>query len=418
MKKIIKKSIMILVVYTWLGINFVFSETIFPRIINISPQKGEHGVDPQAAIVICFNQPMEQKSVEENFYIFPQTIGKFHWEKNKLVFKSEKPLFASTAYVVSLSAKIKGQSGICLSLTQFTTCVQGLCVSPEGKIQIVNEKLKVENLQAEGKNPVWSRDNHQIIFEQDGKILQMAHDGSNLIELTEDKTIFAEKPACNPKLDVVAYVGKNAAGVANIYSVEMRTKITRQLTAFFEVQDIASLTWSPDGHYLAFLRAGQIWLMNQNGTDLRQFTTNELGCRVNFAWSCEGTKIAFVGNENIWVGDIYSSELRKLSFDNPKIGALDWSADNKIVFESQGLIIMEADGSNEVQIASAGKMPQWMDKGRYLSFILPLFDKNNRSQLWVLSADGLQKEKLAFINAQNFSVAWSKAVDFSQLLSP
>lgn len=149
---------------------------------------------------------------------------------------------------------------------------------------------------------------------------------------------------------------------------------------------------------------------------MRRLTTNEISCKVNFAWSPGGTKIAFSGSENIWIGDIYSSELRKISFDNPKTGMLDWSADNKIVYEAEGLVIMEPDGSHEVQVATAARFPRWIDEGKILSFILPLHNKDNpAAQLWTMNAEGTEKKKFAVISGRHISLSWSKQIPFSKI---
>ncbi|MCP4649480.1 MAG: hypothetical protein GY853_05275 [PVC group bacterium] len=390
-------------------------EAPFPMITVASPEYGVSDIDTTTDILVTFSGVMHKKSVEESFYIFPEIKGKFKWEKNTLVFKPRKQLLPSTSYFVTFTSGVKGANGMPLILTYFSTTPQALCVGPEGELQIVGKNTQVEKLKVKGNNPVWSSDNSRIVYDYEGEIWTVDSDGKDEIQLTEDESLIASYPRCNPFTELIAFVGTNSAGGANVFTVETETKIIRQLTAFFDSQGVNEIKWSPDGLYCAFLRGGQIWIMNPDGTNMRRLTTNDLQCEGNFSWSPAGTKIAFSGDENVWVGDIYSLEFRKLSFDNPKTGRLDWAKNNKVVYEAEGLTIMDSDGSAEIQVATAGKNPLWINSGKYLSYILPLYNKKNTAQLWLMSADGLTKEKIAVIGAGSDFVSWSKNIGFSRL---
>ncbi|MBU4305763.1 MAG: Ig-like domain-containing protein [Candidatus Omnitrophica bacterium] len=390
-----------------------------PHISAVSPEFGAENVDTLTEISVTFSAAMDKKSVEKNFYVYPEVKGKFCWKENTLFFKPLEPLLPSTSYYVSCSPQIKSAGGTPLVITAFSTPAQALCVGADGKIIIVSINARVERMLVDGRNPVWSVDKRSIVYDWDGKLWQIDAAARDKIQLIDDdETYKSGRPAYNPVMDLVAFIGTNDAGADNVYTIEPQTKAVQQLTAFYEPMSIDFLRWSPDGLYLAFLRSGQIWIMNRDGKDMRKLTTTDLTCKSNFAWSPGGVKITFGGKENVWVGDIYSSELKKLSFDNPKTGALDWSQYNKVVFESDGLTIMDADGSNEIQVATAGGNPCWIDKGKYLSYVLPLYDKDNSAQLWIMSADGLTKEKIADIDSRYTSVSWSKSSNTQKLFSP
>ncbi|MFH2138113.1 MAG: Ig-like domain-containing protein [Candidatus Omnitrophota bacterium] len=405
--------IFIIVVYVFLSLSNVYaSEEAFPVITSVYPEYGASSIDTTIKISISFSGPMDKRSVEDMFYIFPEIKGKFKWDGNTLKFEPQKPLLPSTSYFVSFTSSIKSSAGMPVILTYFSTTPQALCVGPDGNIQIVGLNKQVEKLDVQGNNPVWSADNSRIVYDYEGDIWTVYSNGKQKEKLTEDETITATNPLWNPHVDLIAFVGNNAADVANIYMVEPESKIVTQLTAFFQPTTINEIKWSPDGLYCAFLRDGQIWIMDPDGNNMRRLTTDDLNCKGNFSWSPAGTKIAFSGDLNVWVGDIYSFEFRKMSFDNTKTGKLDWSKSNMVVFESEGITIMEADGSSEIQIATAGKEPLWINSGKHLSYILPLHNQENTSQLWLLSSDGLTKEKIAVIGAQSNSVAWSKNIGF------
>ena len=395
-----------------------FAENVFaekdvpPIIVTVSPEYGQKDVDTGTEISIVFNCRMQKKSVEKNLQIFPYTQGKFSWEKNKLIFKPDAPLLACTDYYITFNFQVKGDSGLPLTVTYFTTTEQALYTGVDGMINIVSKKGLGNSVLVKGNNAVWSADNRTVVYEEQGQIWKIGVSGENCLQLTNNQSFKATKPVFNILEKTVVFIGIDNAGIANLYKVDVNTKMVRQLTSFFTSGNIENVKWSQDMLYLAFLRAGQIWVMNGDGKDLHKITTEDVTCTINFAWSPGGTKIAFNGKDDIWIGDIYSLELEKISFTNFSAGVLDWSEKNEIVFESDGLIIMDVETAQEKQIFTAGKRPQWINTGEYLSFILPLFNGKNTAQIWVMHKNGLNKQKLGLINLDSTSVCWSKKSRF------
>ena len=415
------KYLRLVSVLIWICFNFVpaYAASQIPSITFIDPPYGQTDVNTSAQIIVAFNTKMDTKSVNKNFAVFPQIKGKISWDNNTLIFTPAVPLLPSTSYFVSFTPDIKSKDAIPLAVTYFSTPAQGVCVGIDGNINIVSINGDVKSIPVKAEHPVWASDNTGIMYDYEGQIWQVDTNGKNNKALTEkDPTYEASDPAANPLSDSITFIGTNAAGCANIYSVDTKTMIVRQLTGFFEPTGIENLKWSADGLYLAFLREGQIWIMNQDGKDLRRLTTDTLSCEGNFAWSPGGTKIAFSGQNNIWIGDIYSFEIKKISFDNPNTGFLDWSQDNKIVFESEGVTIMEADGSNEVHIPTAAKKPIWINEGKFFSLVLPLHNQENSAQIWLMSADGKNKEKVAVIANEFTDISWSRNIGYWNLFSP
>jgi len=401
------------------SVNNIFAQQVIPEIKKIVPAYGAVDVDTQSQVAITFNSAMDKKSVEKNFNIFPQVSGDLKWQENTLVFKPHKPLLPSTSYFISFTPELKTITGIPLSVTYFSTPAEGVFVGPAGNINIVSMNANVQELGVKGNNPVWSRDNKSIIYDFDGLIWKVDTSGKNKEKISyEDETYKASHPVCNLLSDWIAFIGTNSAGSANVYTIDLETDVIQQLTVFYEPTRIEHLSWSPDGLYLAFLRAGQVWIMNNDGKDLKKLTTDELECKENFAWSPGGTKIAFTGTNNVWIGDIYSMELRKMSFDDSKTGVLDWSQDNKLAFVLEGITIMNADGSDEIKVLSAAQNPVWINNGELLSFVLPLDDKDNNAQLWVMDSKGENKKKVAVISSDQIHVSWSRNIGYWNLFSP
>ncbi|MCK4993875.1 MAG: Ig-like domain-containing protein [Candidatus Omnitrophica bacterium] len=397
----------------------VFAQRAIPVIERIEPVYGAIDVDTQTKVSITFNSDMDKKSVKKNFHIFPEVKGILNWQDSTMIFSPHKPLLPSTSYFISFTPDLKNINGIPLSVTYFSTPAEGVFVGPEGEISIVSINAKVQKLNRKGNNPVWSSDNKSIIYDFEGAIWKIDTVGNNKEQISyDDETYKATQPVCSTFLDKIAYLGTNSAGSANVFTIDLKTEMLLQLTSFYEPTKIEHLSWSPDGLYLAFLRAGQIWIMNNDGKDLKKLTTDELVCKDNFAWSPGGTKIAFTGPENVWVGDVYSAELRKMSFDDSKTGVLDWSQDNKLAFVLDGITIMNADGSEEIKVLSAAKNPVWINNGELLSFVLPLEGQDNKAQLWVMDSKGENKKKITEINSEQRDVSWSSNIGYWNLFSP
>ncbi|MBU1087374.1 MAG: Ig-like domain-containing protein [Candidatus Omnitrophica bacterium] len=415
-----KYRIIIFIVLLMLGnVLTAFAENQIPVIVSVSPQYGQTDVSTDSMIRITFNTRMDKKAVSKSFNIYPEIRGKAVWDNNTFVFTPNDPLLASTSYFVTFTPDVKSKDGVPLAVTYFSTPAQGVCIGPNGNINLISINGNVKELKVKGFHPVWALDNTLIIYDYQGQLWKIDTNGQTNENLVEKDPIYdASFAEANPLTDLIAFIGTNDAGCANIYTVDLKSKIVRQLTSFFEPTKIKYLNWSADGLYLAFLRAGQIWIMNQDGKDLRKLTSDDLGCKGNFAWSPGGTKIAFSGENNIWVGDIYSLEIKKLSFDNPKTGMLDWSVNNKIAFESEGITVMNADGSEEIQIPTAAKRPEWINEGKIFSLVLPLYNQDNTAQLWIMSSDGKTKEKIAVIADEFTNISWSKNVGFWNLFSP
>ncbi len=380
-------------------------EPLFPQVTEVSPAPGTSCVDSNSPVVLEFSLEMDRKSVEGCFRIIPHVPGRFSWDKNRMEFHPTAPLPASTRHVVTLTPEIKGSEGMPLPLTWFTTSAQALYEDGNGTILMVNlngEKIPL----VKGNNPVWGKANRAVFFDGSGKIWAKGVFRKTPQCLSPDFPLQAEKPRYNHHTDVIAFVASNDAGVSNIYTLNGDTGIINQLTAFFDPVPIDSVRWSGDGLYLAFSRKGQIWIVGKADSGLKRLTTDEIGCQGGFVWSPSGTKIAFIGKTHVWVGDIYSLNLKKVGFCEAETRTIDWSRENKLIFEARGVVMMNADGSDEKVIATGARNPIWLGEGEYFSCVLPL-RKDNLAQLWIMSADGYHKRPIGAISSDKPFVAWS-----------
>lgn len=133
--------------------------------------------------------------------------------------------------------------------------------------------------------------------------------------------------------------------------------------------DALGIGWSADGKEVAVAgreAAGEgagILLINIETGQRRKLTSPPLSFSDNApAVSPDGKWLAFVRTSNLSINDLYlvavtGGEPRRLTFDNQRIGGLDWTKDSaEIVFSSN-----RAGGSNLWRLAIAGGEPQMIN---------------------------------------------------------
>ncbi|QJR35785.1 Ig-like domain-containing protein [Gemmatimonas groenlandica] len=201
----------------------------------------------------------------------------------------------------------------------------------------------------------------------------------------DDITTYAQvKVYATPAFDVM-YSG-GVLGSRHIRRWDIATNnLPRRLNLGMEAMYPAP---APDGAHFAFIglpgtsAQTDLYVARADGSDVRQLTSDNAS-DVYPAWSPDGSRIAWVSSRssglNIYTARPDGSDVQQLTFarfDDP------------------------LPGSGQV-----ATRPSWSPDGRHIVYTVGV---NNRSQLWVMNAQGHDKRRLtAPANADDYEPTWS-----------
>ena len=239
------------------------------------------------------------------------------------------------------------------------------------------------------------------------QVYVMNPDGSAQSRLTSD-SLGALDPDWSP--DHTQFVYASIRGISDPYFLRGYYAIATKnadgsggtVLAYLDDTFEPRPAWSPDGSKIAFFydqssSGGQIFLINADGTGMRQFTTS--GANIGVAWSPDGSKIALSAyggsGYDIFVKDVNGSGLAQLT---TTAGATDrapaWSHDGgRIAFVSNRdgndeIYVMNADGSGQTRLTTdpgVDYAPTWSPDGSQIAFHS---DRSGALQVYVMNADG------------------------------
>jgi len=82
-----------------------------PRVVSYSPEDGAVCVPLESCVSISFSKPMDERSVEKAFRIYPDEEGDFSWKGLTLTFQPKGTLQKNTTYTVTISTEAKDRWG-------------------------------------------------------------------------------------------------------------------------------------------------------------------------------------------------------------------------------------------------------------------------------------------------------------------
>ena len=245
-------------------------------------------------------------------------------------------------------------------------------------------------------------------------------DGTGFKRLTVDNTKQHYYPSVAPNGGSVVYAAFREPNIYEIYEVNIASGVITQLTD--RLGNLNSPEISPDGNTIIFKLSipneNQLWLMNRDGTNLRQII-NVTGW--DPTWSPDGLYILFAsdmeGSVQLFRVKLDGSELLKIS-NLPAIrGRSDWSPDGNFIVTYSGqpwnrdVYIMNVDGSNTRVLSPTGgnsQGPSISPDGQWVVFT-SYFDQyrvDNGCEIYIMRIDGTDVRRLTDNDYCDYQPRW------------
>jgi Tol biopolymer transport system component len=269
--------------------------------------------------------------------------------------------------------------------------------------------------------------NGKIYFDRSA-IFGVASDGSGLTQVT-GSGYNASLPAVSPNGNVVAFRRSGSPGYG-IWTINVDGTGARQVST--DPQNIASNdtdpTWSPDGSKIAFVRNGELHVMNADGSGRTVVVGPGFPFRLSDPeWSPTGNEIAFAANNQIWAvgagGTPGPTQLNPTAPGNRSNPS--WSPNGGVIAYTRGppganggiWTINRATAPNETRLlvgAAVGEVWElaWSPDGTKIGYISDVGGPF-QEELFTVNADGSGVTRLNVDASVNMD--WGKA---SSLLPP
>ncbi|MDH4211880.1 MAG: DPP IV N-terminal domain-containing protein [candidate division WOR-3 bacterium] len=256
----------------------------------------------------------------------------------------------------------------------------------------------------------------------DGEFIAYTNEGKDEIWLfevaTEESAYLTDGslPDWSPDGEWIVYV-KNR----NIHKINVATKDVTQLTTWGSCFFPA---WSPSGNRIAFDTdyddpegAKVIWLMDTNGTNLKDISVHGTGEWRQPKWSPSGVQIVHIRYVNVTYPEIFVMDSSgqngvrltdNLILDESPV----WSpAGSRIAYVSASEYVdyniwtMDTTGANTAQLTSTGGCdPTWTPDGNCIVYAMEeITEKATYIEvvyhLWIMNTDGTEKRQLTFGNS-------------------
>jgi TolB protein len=256
-----------------------------------------------------------------------------------------------------------------------------------------------------------------------GEIWVMNGDGTGQRRLTCNDT-FDLGAVWSPDGKTIAFYGydvDNPAAGAHVYFIPADDGDCTDQTPLKVDGQSRFPSWSASGK-IAFddstgpTSYSDILVVNPDGSGLRNLTADQAAARnIRPAWSPDGEKIAFVRNGEIEVMNADGSDPTTLTGGN----APAWSPNGQqIVFQravgggNTEIYTMNADGTDQTPLTTklvSGQVqrnqdPDWSPDGRQIAFMRD--DATQTFQVFVMNADGTDQRPLTDLPSENSHPGW------------
>ncbi|HLO31971.1 MAG TPA: hypothetical protein VK249_22670 [Anaerolineales bacterium] len=256
------------------------------------------------------------------------------------------------------------------------TCTRGdynqLCrVNADG-----TDYKQLTNLEAHSYYPVFSPLGGSVVYasNQNGGVFDLFMvmlDSGRLLRLT-DHIGNVISPSFSPDGSRILFANQAAEGPTSLWTIDTTGENADLLYA--GPNTIVAADWSPVGNRIAFAMAVdqpdayEVFIMDDNGTNVRQLTRGLTGIGGSLDWSPDGKYLLIYagppGDKNIFLVDVDGQTAKQLT-NGGNNAACSFSPDGQwIAFNSlrnndqADIFIMRADGSNVRQVTTDPE-PDW-----------------------------------------------------------
>jgi TolB protein len=247
--------------------------------------------------------------------------------------------------------------------------------------------------------------------------LLLASDASATpVALTTSGDVYA--PTWSPDGNSIAYISFSFTDTANTITILPLNGNKPTMLHPQPPPNLDGLAWSPDGTRFAYGVGGDLYVINSDGTDLRQVVHTTRSVQ-SPSWSPDSEWIAFAAYDQrpsyLDIAVVRADGTQRTTL-SPGFGGFDnkapaWSPNGELIaFSSAGqLALMQSDGTNPrvilSRVASTITQPSWSPNGAHIAFSAGTSGYRN----WGISMVTLDGTRITSISecCSNFSPAWA-----------
>jgi TolB protein len=239
---------------------------------------------------------------------------------------------------------------------------------------------QLTELEAHSYYPVYSPQGGSVVYasNQNGGVFDLflfIFEGSKLIRLTENIGNVIS-PSFSPDGSRILFANRAAEGPTSLWTIDTTGENADLLYA--APNTIVAADWSPVGNRIAFAMAVdqpdayEVFVMNADGTDVRQLTRGLPGIGGSLDWSPDGKYLLIYagapGDKNIFMVDVVAETAAQLTNGGNNAASSfspdgQWIAFNSLRNNDQAdIFIMRTDGTDLRQVTNNPEpdwQPQW-----------------------------------------------------------